>query len=308
VFLRPNKALLLSLLIHAGALGLFIFARPDLVRVEKPVDRIWMEVVEENSAEHFIGHSSQSLGQISVDAHRSGRRSTPSVKIQDLGIRYGWEVGSSEENGQKNGPKNGPKNSNGAIAGSRAQGVLDADAKLPLYHYVYDRINGNLAYPMELVAKKIAGSVSGVLVFSDRGEFLEDHSRLSGDSSFLKVAVVRAVRRAFRDGIPSQFLPQVLPLGLKDGQSLEVSCRFVFEIIEHEDETLVAQRQGIVGREMDFYRSFEESALQWQLGPLSGLGPFASLDVTWFPRPIGDLLSKKAKFDPLDSYRDDAAW
>jgi hypothetical protein len=283
---RPRKAFLISLLLHAGALALFIFVHSDSVREEKPVDRIWMEVSDVDSS-----HRAQSRGRSSEAIPGHHHSATPSVRIQNLGIRYGWEE-----------QKNRASKFQDAAGGS--QSVLQEDAKLPLYHYVYDRINGNLSYPMELVAKRITGSVTGVLAFSslgsESGEFLEEHSRLSGDSSFLKVAVLRAIRRAFRDGIPPQFIGR--------GRSLEVSCHFIFEILEHEDETLIAKRQGIAGKDLAFYRSFEESALQWQLGPLSGLGPLASLDVTWFPRTIVDLLSNKAKIDPLDSYRDDAAW
>jgi hypothetical protein len=279
-----RKALLLSLLLHAGALGLIFI----LLRVSK---HIVLPNAEFATNRQILIDVSSGSGPAQASHSNASRVFAPKVKIQDLGIKFGFEVHATNK---------GQGSDSTGTSNGQAQQELKDDKELPLYRYVYDRINGNLSYPVELIAKKMKGNVSGVLNFSARGEFQEEKSRFNADSSFLKVAVVRAIRHAFRENIPSQIVGH--------GGGFEVSCQFVFEIVEHQDETLIAARQGMMGKKLSFYRSFEQSVLEWQLGPLSGLGPFASLDVTWFPRIIGDAFSKKAKIDPLDNYRDDAAW
>jgi hypothetical protein len=220
-----------------------------------------------------------------------GVHKSRSFRLKDLGVKYGWQH------------PTGPIQEASPETPSHGVDLVKEGKESPLFKYVHEQVDDQLAYPAELKARAIQGSVSGALVFS-KGEFSEDQTRLVSDSSFLKVAVMRALRRAFRENLPEKYWK----LAANSEGRLEVECRFVFAFVEHDDEEKSRSLQAVSGHALAFYRTYVHSALQWKLGPLSGLGPLVSLDVLWLPEKIGELFSKKAEIDPLDSYRDDPAW
>jgi hypothetical protein len=186
---------------------------------------------------------------------------------------------------------------------SRAAGGIDLIAEgrsLPLYREIFERIDGQLTYPVELRRAGIRGSVTARMFFSPTGQILADSTRIDSESRYLAVAVARTLRRAFAEPLR----------GYRTfaGALRSVECSFEFQLTEHDDAGLAKAGNWIVGNHLSFYRHFQSSVLEWQLGPLSGLGPFAGFDVLWLPRKIGEALSNKAPIDPLQSYRDDPAW
>ena len=95
----------------------------------------------------------------------------------------------------------------------------------------------------------------------------------------------------------------------QDRQSLILKCSFRFLFSQNGDQDLVEEQKFVVGSHLFFYRSFYRSVLEWQLGPLKGLGPFSvGLDPSWLLEKGGGLFSHRAKIDPLEKYRDDPDW
>jgi hypothetical protein len=240
---------------------------------------------------------SLSAGRGTFGSKSRSRRAAHSFQLKDLGVKYGWQV-----------PTGKTSNSGGAASEfdhgkMNAVDIVKEGKESPLFKYVHDQVENNLYYPAELKQKLIEGSVSGVVVFS-KGEFVEDYTRLQSNSSYLKVAVMRALRRAFRDSLPEKYWK----LAANSEGRLEVQSQFIFSIVEHDEDKKAEALQAVSGRTLAFYRTYVHSALQWKLGPLSGLGPLVSLDVLWIPEKIAGLFSKKAEIDPLDSYRDDPAF
>lgn len=170
----------------------------------------------------------------------------------------------------------------------------------PLFRNIYNKIDGVLVYPAELRKEKVQGIVNAKITFSKEGVLLTDQIKIDSSSKFLTVLVARTIRQAFEHPIADA--PRY------KSTTFAIDCTFNFEITEHNDAELAKSKTGVIVNQFQFYRSFQYSALQWQLGPLSGLGPFAGLDVLWIPRKIAEALSNKAKIDPLQKYRDDPAW
>jgi hypothetical protein len=160
------------------------------------------------------------------------------------------------------------------------------------------RIETHLTYPSELKTQGIQGEVEAKVRFGPNGEYLERETERSlRGPPFLRVLVARTLRAALEE--PAARLP--------DGFALE--ARFKFLIAEGDDETIREAGNFALGRSLSFLRVHHESALEWELGPLSGLGPFTlGLDLSWAPRKIIEAASDRVEFDPLDSYRQDPAW
>jgi hypothetical protein len=286
---RTPLSFFISIVLHISAVALlFLFLHSS------QLPRLFQRSVLIEIAD---APKSLSTGKGNLGSKSRSARTSNSFQLKDLGVKYGWQVPTAEKS-----------NPGGAASESDHGSANDVDIvkegkESPLFKYVRDQVENNLYYPAELKQKFIEGTVSGVVVFS-KGEFIEEQTRLQSSSSYLKVAVMRALRQAFRDSLPEKYWK----LAADSEGRLEVQSQFIFSIVEHDEDEKAETLQAVSGRTVAFYRTYVHSALQWKLGPLSGLGPLVSLDVLWIPEKIAGLFSKKAEIDPLDSYRDDPAW
>jgi len=173
-----------------------------------------------------------------------------------------------------------------------------SDPLNPLYQSIYTAIERNLTYPSEFTNRGIHGEVSATLVFSPNGEFQASLLRTRSTSKYLESLVRRALRTAFREPLSGKALHDLKT-------ALNVDCFFSFRFVEHPSDENRKTNSTQLGSHMSFYREFQQSLLEWNVGPAHGLGPFIGLDVLWIPNKIAELLSKKAKVDPLEQYRED---
>jgi hypothetical protein len=172
-----------------------------------------------------------------------------------------------------------------------------------LYRRIFERIDQFLVYPAEFKAAKISGSITAHLVFSRDGIYLRPQSRFDATSNYLKVEVLRALRKAFAEALPAELMKGV------ESRQLEVSCYFLFAITEGNEASARDEREWMSAGHLSFYRNYHHSVLQWELGPLSGLGPMpVGLDPSWFVRKIQEATTNKAKIDPLERWRNDPEW
>ncbi len=209
------------------------------------------------------------------------------------------------------GARDSVERSRGALSASMGSGVgSDSGAGVEivqesrnhqLYRFLYQQIDDNLVYPAELKDAGISGEVRATVRFSGAGELVQNQLQLESASKYLQVLVRWILKRAFSVPLPSE--KRMVLNG-----PFEVNCLFRFEITEHDDEMIKKEMKFIVSNRLSFYRNYHHSKLQWKAGPLGGLGPLVGMDVLWFPKKLGELLSKKAKIDSLEKYRDDPTW
>lgn len=171
------------------------------------------------------------------------------------------------------------------------------------YRFIYQIIDQNLTYPFELRQRDIQGRVVLRLSFTKEGVLLRDRTEVvSASSNYLRVHVQRMLRKLFLDPLPK---PQRTFTG-----PFTLVCSFHFERTEHNEADLIAARRFIQKNNLYFYRQEHHSKLQWQLGPVSGLGivPALGVDLGGAFDQVGRLFSSRTKKDPLARYRDDPEW
>ena len=176
---------------------------------------------------------------------------------------------------------------------------LATDPLISLYNLLYRQLDQNVGYPEEFKTALIAGVVEGKLVFSSEGKYQPEASSFKSEDRYLRIHVLRAVQRAFREAIPRTFWTI--------DHALEIRCRFRFAITENNDEREAAAPKFFAGRMMTFYRHYFHSKLQYDVGPIHGMYgiPAVGIDPTWFVKKSKELLSGDAKIEPLQRYEAD---
>ena len=189
--------------------------------------------------------------------------------------------------------------------GMRGESALKAaqDKNIGLYQYLYRRIDAILTYPSEIHSIWKQGAVKARIHFNAKGEYVREKSQFQAMDDFLRVLILRTLRRALVDEIPS---------GINHtGKAFDIHCSFIFAITQNGDQDLAEAQRFILGNKLFFYRFVYKSKLQWQAGPLSGLGGFGvGFNPLWLVEKGLDLFSTKtkAKISELDKYRDDPEW
>jgi hypothetical protein len=179
--------------------------------------------------------------------------------------------------------------------------ILSDASRASTNRFVYEAIDNALDYPTEFIDRKFQGTVEATIRFSPQGEFLKNESEFKSNSRFLRLLVIKALRRAFDSPLP---LAQRL-----QNQRASIKATFNFEISHDEDKSRFTKKVShSVGR-LVFERvhhisgpfQLERALFAEQTGQT---GPMASVDLLWLADNIGDVLSGK-KVDPLQKYRDD---
>jgi hypothetical protein len=304
---RFTPLVALSLSIHLLPFFVFFWIKgASPVRLPKPIDKkIFLDVMtktQNNEENVIIGGKQKIRPRSQTRAQAQPKNQEVPLSLKNLGIPFhitqkpqdlkGDSTTASEAHSSK---------SSGPLRRKSNQMDLPAEGKAsPFFRYVYETIDKNLMYPDELIAKKETGSVIAHIVFSEEGAYLEEETRFETASSYLRVVAARTLRKAFKNSVPKQkWLFR---------KRTEVTCQFRFEITEHNDPNLAKSKNLAIANQMTFYRHSQRSLLQWDAGPLHGLGPFVGADILWIPKGIFELFSKKAKIDPLENYRNDRAW
>ena len=239
--------------------------------------------------------------QLDVSTRLSGKNHSPSgqntpssgrnIPLASLGVSYGATIRGWIQQDTVPGTESG----GGALGAS--------DRNISLYQYLFHTIDQFTGYPAELKYAGITGRVLVKLYIDARGEFRRELSEVRATSPYLKVAVIRGIKSSLAQGLPASLRKNV-------DHPFSVQCEFTYEQVEHDDPEAAQQHQLISAKALAFYRYFPKSKLEWQLGPLSGFGiiPSIAFNPLWFVAKISDALSKKAKIDPLEHYRDDPEW
>jgi hypothetical protein len=234
---------------------------------------------------------------------RTARSGGPPIRppLAQLGLPL-YQQGPLSEDPSAEAPENErqellPGKGYGGGGGTRAA----TNKNYSLYQYLYQRIEAQLTYPSEIREAGHSGTVVARLNFDVDGRYSREQSVYSSSNAYLRVHVIRLVRKALEEAVPGNLNRLRRPFLL--------NCSFRFAISQHADQKVNDSQKLIVGAHLYFFRSFYKSKLEWELGPLRGLGIFAGgLDPLWFLRKGEELLSDKSKFDPLQKYRDDPEW
>ncbi|MBI2711733.1 MAG: hypothetical protein HYX41_02555 [Bdellovibrio sp.] len=286
---------LASLLWHVVTFLALVLWDQNILKNKATVASRWIDVsvvrsLPENSR---VRHHQRSAPSSSVQ---------PTVSLSNLGVPLS---GVTKQNhlgslSDFNGPDLDLSSESGFQAGDAL--AVATEKSSSIFRYLYERIDQNLSYPNEFVESGFQGPVTARIFLDEEGAWESSTSVIKGAQPYLRVPVVRALRRALMEPVPENIWG-------KKKERRFIDCLFRFEITQNGDESLLEKRRFVSGRKLFFYRSVYVSKLQWSAGPLSGLGPFSvGFDPTWLVSQAAGLFSKKAKIDPLQKYRDDPAW
>ncbi len=293
----PCRAWLASIGAHAFALLACVAflswhayrQAPESERSEPPRTTFVKIEVEAPQTLDGSGRSAGASRGSKASRARGAPQGSSAPRLSDLGVRMGIDVARRRETEADLGT---PKGTSRFQAESEGAG---------LYQYLYGRIDDQLTYPEEFKNARIEGRVHARVAFSPDGRYLRELSSFSSESPYLRVHVIRMLRRAFADHRFPEGFAKLL------SRNVILDCFFHFQITEHDFESVKSTMKLLNGTEMSFYRNFFSSKLQWELGPLSGMAPIpvVNFNPLWVVKKAADALSNKAKFDPLQKYRDD---
>ena len=246
---------------------------------------IQVEISTLEASKNFRGKKTRSTLSKNVKLQR--------VPLKNLGISF---LGLAKKELQSFPSDNGSETLSG---GDAFQAV--SDPNYALYQFIYQTIDSQLTYPQEFTDAGFQGTVYAKLYFDENGKYDRSQSEFQYIDSYLKVNVIRALRK-----IQDNPVPKVLN---KLNKPFYLNSSFHFYQTENGNKTFTQYKKLILGHQLFFYRSNARSKLQWDLGPLHGFGPIGiGLDILWFLKKGEELLSKKVKIDPLQKYRDDPEW
>jgi hypothetical protein len=247
---------------------------------------------------------------------RAGKRGrAPKLGLKDLGI--GWSrgkipllaPGSADPDSAKatsGEPDGDPGVAEGDGIEGRGGNILGQMKRTAADQVLYERIDEVLDYPDELKEAGAEGTVKAELRFDSEGNFLKKDSRLAAASRFLRVHVMRVLRRAFAERLPETYV--------RGG--LRVRCLFEFDLIQRDgvfsDDSHALTGIAVRGNYLGFRRTGKRFG-EWKLGPFAGdlrsiAGGALGIDPGWFVDQVTKLTSNKAAADPLQKYRDDPDW
>ena len=278
-----KRALIFSLILHLGPLlftGLVLRNSVENVNEAPPIE------VTTIATSNPTGPITSTSGRFSAPA--SGR-----LTLSDLGIA--WKNGLPGEVDLTAPDSAGPGESE----------ILNEIKGTVIYDSLYRLIDETLYYPAEFGEGEIEGVVRAQIVFSKNGTYNRKFSRVSSPSPYLRVFVLQLLRRAFSEPLPAAYR--------KSGNEIRISTVFFFDLTRTDNPMDAGpnamkghDKNRSLGRHFAFYRSAKLIG-EWKIGPLRGYGlvPSVAVDPEWFVDRATDLVSEKAKADPLKKYRDD---
>ena len=277
-----------SLLVHVCVL-LYVLKR-DNVAIPEEGRLVTIEVAP------FPGKESLPVWDGRVPHKAGNLKGASGLSLKDLGI----PCSQGEDAGLLPGDGGSRRSLEFAFGSGGGGSVLEQVAGAPVYEEIYERIESVFDYPEEFRAKGIEGSVRATLVFDGRGKWSRKDSTIRSSSPYLRVYVVRLLKRLFAEPIPRPY---------PHGKNLKVEC--LFELNVRGDSGLQGVVEGFSRNLLGNFLSFSRSAkgfAEWELGPLHGYGivPSVGIDPMWFVDQVKKI--RGVDRDPLVSYRDDPEW
>lgn len=189
------------------------------------------------------------------------------------------------------------------LTGQGDSGLLAGKA-VPALNHLYQTIDRQLTYPDELIETDHRGKVAARLHFDPQGRYSHQPAQITSVDPYLRVLVSKALRASLKDYSIQESIQSTPKL------PVEIQAFFDFEVVAHGDEDLIQKRKVVNGKSFSFYRSTYRSLTKFRVGPVVGdvAAMGVGLDVFWFLDKGTDLLSKKAKIDPLEKYQMDLDW
>ncbi len=284
---------LVAVTLHAGLILWF-----PLVKTTAPEKLIEVSVIASEEKAQSGGASTVARpGKIAASAGRkadaggsgnSGSSPRP-LSLTDLSV------------GSAYGPSEGPQGygQQPLGVGSGSSPILDEARGTVTFRALYQRIDQVLTYPPELSAAGFEGFVKADLALLPSGELDKKRSRVVANSPYLRVHVLRVLRRALQEKLPESWLKQTRGLLFK--------CVFQFELVGDTGDIAHSADSETSGKSLTFYRAGKPWG-QWSIGPFTGYGamPAVGVDPSWFTDELG--LSHSKPVDPLKSYREDPDW
>lgn len=297
-----GKWVLVSAAVHALAVVLLWRVAPRPSREPEPVaiDAL-VEETRVPPGHAGTGRRGGAGGPAARGARSRGSR--PGLSLSDLGI--GWArrgdvlVPRGVERGLVGDSEADPATQEGDGIGGRGGNVLGQLKGAVDYERLHDALDAVLDYPAALQDASIEGDVRAEIVIDRDGRFRKDASRFESSSRYLRVHVLRVVRRALAERFRHH----------RRGEPLRFRALFRFSL-ERAGAPFSDESDGVVGNFLSFRRQSSKLFGQWDLGPLTGYGPAMAVAVNpeWFLDRARDLTSKKARVDPLETYRRDPDW
>lgn len=292
-----TNAIFASLCIHICFVCLLLyFYRSNALNFQGP-KLLEIEVIDKSASKFIKKPKNSTTKGLKQKRSRSSRSSTSSSNLSRLGLNFHLSDRTEKIN---------PSNKESVdFARSLDKEKSDIHPTLEvkssvLFRNIHKRIDTHLVYPSELRHEKIIGAVLANFLLSKHSKIIPERTKIESNSRYLSVLVARTLRKAFKDPIHN--------FDKFTDHDFMTECVFKFEVTEHNDSQSKQEQPWLVGNQLVFYRRFQQTAGEWQAGPLKGFGPFLGLDILWFPTKIKETLSQKVSFDPLQSYRDDPAW
>lgn len=185
----------------------------------------------------------------------------------------------------------------GKVAGSP---VLSDAQDSALHRYLHELIDAVLEYPNDLIAEGIEGTVEAALRFSSDGRLLMKGSPVTSDSRFLRLLVIRALRKAFASPLAASHRPRA--------SAFPVKATFLFRITREDPKGRFTSRASHSVGYLSFLREqhiklplrLERPLFAEDSGQAS---PVLSFDLLWLADKI--IGNDGRKIDRLQKYRDD---
>lgn len=281
-FFTKRNFIALSIAIHLVVAGFLFISLPKFTL--PPQAAVYVELPEATSVAASADTKHGSTKMAGTVMRAGGAKSIPFSALAPS-----WKP-------TMNGPSLGSANSEGSWGAQSSESIVKAKSSGAVA-WVYKKTEQVLGYPMAFTKHEIQGSVNAHISFDARGRF--DLSRLdvTSDSPYLRVYVYRLLEKTFFDDpVPAGFR------NWKDRLNVDAQIRFTFV------ETMVKLEltHKIAGNKIYFAKNHPKSKMQWNLGPLAGMGPFGvGMNMLWFAQKAKEATSNHIPEDDLAEFRND---
>lgn len=275
--LRIRQALCASIVLHVLVAFFFLFKLSWPMRAPDPKEHaVYVDLTEPTP-----GPAKRKIGKIPGSVLGAGGLK----KIPFSALAPSWNPAGGASSGII-----------GASEATESEAIVKPKASGAM-SWVYRKTERVLGYPNEFIKHEIQGSVVARISFDHDGRFDPSRIAVDSDSPYLRVYVYRLLEKTFFD--------DPIPPNFRNWQDrLNVICQVHFVFTETTVSFDIEQK--IAGNRMFFAKKHPKSKLDWKLGPLGGMGPFAvGVDLLWFARKAKEATSHHVEIDDLAPYKND---
>jgi hypothetical protein len=287
--MRIRISVAVSLLLHGFLIGAgtFMFFRPE--RTPHALSPISVELVPDSATS-----SPPKSNQRAIRSRpRHGK-----VALGKLGVfSENWTRHSSDFTSPRGTPDAGHRD---AYEIARTMSEEEAAGHYPALSFLHEKINSRLTYPVELASRGHSGKVSLQFDVTERGQLVGGFHSLRSEDRYLRVVVLRILRRALADPLPEAIrLPEKL---------MRLGAVFIFDPATRKVTLAELNIPSVLKNILTFYRQSNADGLNlWMKEEAQG-GKSINTDIV---RLFESIFKKKRDDDPdspLQRYRDDPDW